>query len=133
MVLVDTTVWIDLLRGIETPATALLRELLDQGRAAVAPVIVQELLQGAANPQALERLREHFLSLPMLEPDAGAATHARAAELYARCRWRGVTPRSPHDCMIAQQAIDASVPLLHDDRDFELIAGIEARLALMRA
>lgn len=133
MVLVDTTVWIDLLRGLESPATARLRELLDKGRAAMAPVIVQEVLQGAANPEGLERLRSHFLSLPMLEPEAGAATHARAAELYARCRWRGVTPRSPHDCMIAQQAIDAEVPLLHDDRDFERIAGVEPRLAQMRA
>jgi len=35
--------------------------------------------------------------------------------------------------MIAQQAIDAAVSLLHNDRDFEFIAGIEPRLAQMRA
>ncbi len=132
MVLVDSTVWIALLRNQASVPVARLRALLAQGDAAVAPVIVQELLQGASSPANLERLRGHFLALPMLEASPGAATHAAAGELYARCRWAGVTPRSPHDCLIAQLAVEHGVPLLHDDRDFEAIAGVETRLVLMR-
>jgi len=50
--------------------------------------------------------------------------------LYARCRWKGITPRSPHDCLIAQLAIENDVELLQDDRDFRLIARVEPALRL---
>ncbi len=130
MVLVDTTVWIDLLRNQDTAAVASLRQLLRNGHVATTPVLVQEILQGAQNPASLLKLRQHFMALPLLEPLAGGASHASAGELYARCRWQGVTPRSPHDCLIAQIAIDHQRPLLHDDRDFVAIATIEPRLKL---
>ena len=51
--LVDTTVWIDLLRGQVTPAVVCLRQLLDRGEALIAPVIVQEILQGARDALAI--------------------------------------------------------------------------------
>jgi hypothetical protein len=95
-------------------------------------VIVQEILQGAACPESLERLREHFLALPMPIPTDLPATHAAAGALYARCRWQGITPRSPHDCLIAQVAVEHGVALLHDDRDFEQIARVEPALMLLR-
>lgn len=131
MALVDSTVWIDLLRGNDSPAVMTLRRLLAEGQAVTAPVILQEVLQGASSPANLQRLREHFLALPMVEPAPGGVTHAAAGELYARCRWQGVTPRSPHDCLIAQLAIEHDLPLLHDDRDFVALAGIDGRLRLM--
>lgn len=131
MVLVDTTVWIDLLRGREAAPVSLLKRLLQAGEAATAPVILQELLQGASNPENFERLRKHFAALPLLEPKPRGATRVAAAGLYARCRWRGLTPRSPHDCLIAQLAIEHGVPLLHDDRDFEALARVEPKLRLV--
>ena len=105
MVLVDSTVWIDLLRNRDSAPVVRLRALLAAGEAAVAPVIVQELLQAAA--------------------------HVAAGALYARCRWAGITPRRPHDCLIAQMAVEQGVALLHDDKDFEAIASVEPRLALL--
>ena len=131
MALVDSTVWIDLLRGNDSPAVMTLRRLLAEGQAVTAPVILQEVLQGASSPANFQRLREHFLALPMVEPAPGGLTHAAAGELYARCRWKGVTPRSPHDCLIAQLAVEHDLPLLHDDRDFVALAGIDGRLRLM--
>jgi predicted nucleic acid-binding protein len=130
MVLVDTTVWIDLLRGQDTAAVANLQQLLRDGRVATTPVVIQEILQGAQNPPSLLKLRQHFMALPLLEPLAGGASHAAAGELYARCRWQGITPRSPHDCLIAQIAIDHQCTLLHDDRDFVAITSVEPRLKL---
>ena len=132
MVLVDTTVWIDLLRGRETVGALRLRDLLSKGSAAVAPVIVQELVQGASSAPNAEALRSHFLALPLLSSPDVAGAHARAGILYARCRWHGLAPRSPHDCLIAQAALDHDVSLLHNDRDFELIAEVEPRLTLIR-
>jgi predicted nucleic acid-binding protein len=131
--LVDTTVWIDLLRGRATPAVARLRSLLARGEAQIAPVIVQELLQGASDARSLDTLSQRFTVLPMLEPRAGGATHADAGRLYARCRWAGITIRSPHDCLIAQSAIEHGVGLLHDDRDFEFLAQVDSRLVQARA
>lgn len=130
MVLVDTTVWVDLLREQHTAPVKQLLRLLDRNEAAIAPVIFQELLQGAASPEKLVKLSDYFGELPSLVSADPMATHGAAAELYARCRWRGVTPRSPHDCLIAQSAIEYSVRLLHDDRDFVAIAKVEPRLKL---
>ena len=45
----------------------------------------------------------------------------------------GITPRSTNDCLIAVHAIVSGMPLLHRDRDFELIAGIEPELVLVAA
>lgn len=132
MVLVDTTVWIDWLRTTDSAETRRLATLLDEGEAALAPVILQELLQGAASPQSLRTLQRRFAGLPMLVPRLAVEMHAQAGALHARCGWQGVTPRSPHDCLIATLAIEHGVALLHDDRDFELIAGIEPRLTLYR-
>lgn len=132
MLLVDSTVWIDLLRRNDTAPAILLRRLLERGEATIAAVIVQEILQGASSPASLARLRAQFLALPMLTTRATGETHADAGELYARCRWAGVSPRSPHDCLIAQIALEHRVALLHDDRDFELIARVEPRLKLVR-
>ncbi len=132
MVLVDSTAWIGFLRGEEGHAVRRLRRLLEAGEAAVAPVIVQEVLQGASSPQAFRTLRARFALLPLLGAEGGSTLHEAAAELYARCRWRGITPRSPNDCLVAVTALHHDVPLLHDDRDFEHLATVVPRLRLMR-
>lgn len=131
MVLVDSTVWIDLLRAQQTTAVKRLRRVIELGEAAVAPVIVQEILQGAVDARAFERLAQRFSALPMLETQDSLTLHIAAARLYARARWQGITPRSPHDCLIAAIAIAHGVPLLHDDQDFERLAEVEKKLVLV--
>lgn len=85
---------------------------------------------GARGATQLDSLRAHFDKVAVLLPTR--RTYADAGALYARCRWAGITPRSPHECLIAQTAIEHSVPLLHDDRDFELMARGEPALRLLR-
>lgn len=129
--LVDTTVWLDFPRNRDTKPVTKLKKLLQTGEAVIAPVILQELLQGASSPENFERLRAHFAALPSLRPRSDAATHIAAASLYARCRWQGITPHSPHDCLIAQLCIEHKVSLLHDDRDFKSLASVEPKLKLV--
>lgn len=131
MILADSTVWIDLLRNRETMPVARLRKLLELGEAAASPVIAQEVLQGARNPQSFSKLRKYFMSIPLLGAHRMVELHIAAAELYARARWRAITPRSPHDCLIAVTAIEDDVLLLHDDSDFEHLATVEPRLKLV--
>lgn len=128
MILVDTSVWIDWLRNGKGEKTVLLDRLLDEEDIALAPVVLQELLQGARGAAELAELRGRFEGLPVLLPTM--ATYADAGSLYARCRWTGITPRSPHDCLIAQLAVENGVPLLQDDKDFSLLAQVEPKLVL---
>jgi len=131
VILVDSTVWIDLLRNCETVPVSRLRKLLDAGEATVAPVIVQELLQGAADAAGFAKLHKYFKAMPLSGAQNSLELHVSAGRLYARARWQGVTPRSPHDCLIAVTAVHARIPLLHDDRDFEHLAVVEPKLHLI--
>ncbi len=128
MVLVDSSVWIDLLRGRDTPAVRALRHLLASDEAALAPVIYQEVLQGAASAERFVKLQRYFGSLPFLLPVHPIETYASAAKLYVACRKEGFTPRSPHDCLVARIAAEHAVPLLHDDRDFDALGHVEKAL-----
>ena len=130
VILVDSSVWIDLLRDVRTPQTLALRALLPQREAALTAVIYQEILQGAASPERFTKLKRHFRTLPFLNPAHPIETWEAAAELYVRCRQRGYTPRSPHDCLVARIALEHRAPLLHDDRAFDAIAEVEPRLKL---
>ena len=130
--LVDSSVWIAYLRGDNLVEVALLSEALELAEPVwLAPPILQEVLQGADSPDRFTRWDRVLGELPMviaLDPWEAARS---AAHLYARCRWAGVTPRSANDCLIATHAIHASMPLLHRDRDFGLIAGVEPKLMLV--
>lgn len=108
-----------------------LRRLVELGEAAAAPVIVQEILQGTTNRTAFEKLRTYFTGIPLVGINRAVERHVAAADLYARARWRAITPRSPNDCLIAVTAIEEAIPLLHDDRDFEQLAAVEPRLKLV--
>jgi len=133
-VLVDSSVWIAYMRGDATQEVLLLSATMEAGRAPwMAPPILQEVLQGADRPERLARWERMLGALPMLESADQRATAIHAAGLYARCRWAGYTPRSSTDCLIATYAVEHRLPLLHADRDFTLIAGIEPRLRLLGA
>jgi predicted nucleic acid-binding protein len=132
VVLVDTSVWIDLLRGQDTRETRVVRTLLASDEAALTPVIYQEIIQGASSVEAVAKLRAYFGSLPFLVPDHPVETYAAAGALYVRCRVHGFTPRSPHDCLVARIALEQGAHLLHCDRDFDMIARVEKKLKLYR-
>lgn len=130
--LVDSSVWIDFLRGANSPETQLLRRHLSIGKAIwLAPPILQEVLQGAESPERFSKWSRLLGALPMIDVRDMRTLALEAARIYAECRWNAFTPRSANDCLIAAYAVHASMPLLHSDRDFIGIAKIEKRLNLM--
>jgi predicted nucleic acid-binding protein len=95
VILVDSTVWIDLLRNIETVPVSRLRKLLDAGEATVAPVIVQELLQGATDAAGFAKLHRYFTAIPMSGAENSLELHVAAARLYARARRQACNATKP--------------------------------------
>ena len=81
-----------------------------------------ELLQGARDEKEWILLSDYLDNQLYLE--VGSDTWQAAARIYFDLRRSGVTVRSPIDCCIAQIAIENEVLLIHDDRDFEVIAGV---------
>ena len=133
-VLVDTSVWIDHLRGADNPPARALEELLaGEDIVGTAPIIVQEILQGADSDERFEKWRRSFADLWCYGMADPLATHLSAARLYRLCRRAGATPRSSNDCLIAQIAIENDLALLHNDRDFDRIARAVPRLKLYHA
>ena len=61
MILVDTSVWIDFIRGRSTSPVERLRAALDRGvSAAITPLIYQEILQGAVDEKTFRDYRSYF-------------------------------------------------------------------------
>jgi predicted nucleic acid-binding protein len=122
VVLVDTSLWIDVLRDATGARARSLRAALDGDEAVLSRFTELELLQGCADDRSWLSLREYLDSQTYL--DMSAASWSAAARLYFDLRRRGRTVHSPVDCCIAQLAIDHQVLLLHRDEDFSAIAGV---------
>ncbi len=122
MILVDTSAWVEYLRGTGSRVHRRVRELIEpEERLAVTEVVVMEVLAGARDDAHLERLRRLLLGCEFL-PLAGLSDYEDAAALFRQCRRAGKTLRSLTDCLIAITAIRAGAELIHADRDFDTIA-----------
>jgi predicted nucleic acid-binding protein len=133
VILVDTSIWIDFLRGESSPEVERLDVMMTVGLPfGITGVIYQEILQGADSEQSFSRLAEYFGTQRFFHALDPVETHARAAELYARCRRSGITVRSTIDCLIAQIAIEHDLELLHSDRDFDNLASVINELRISR-
>ena len=130
--ILDTSAWIEFLRVTGSRADLALRRAFKNVSPIWIPeVVYREVLQGASSPQNFMRLQVALDELsPYTSPDPSELAR-NAALLYARCRWQGITIRSPNDCLIAACAIEANVPLLHADRDFLTLASVDKRLKLI--
>ena len=127
----DTGVWIDYLAGRETEVTGRLTGMLDLGVAVgLTGVVLQEVAQGVSSKREFDRVYEYLGSQTFYHPHHPIDSYREAARIYLDCRRAGVTIRSAIDCLIARVAIEHDLLLLHDDRDFEKMAGVVPELAL---
>lgn len=121
-VLVDSSAWIEFLRGTGSETHQRVRGLVSGSYPiAVTEPVVFELLMGAETDAEAERLRRFLVSFD-LRPFRGIRDAERAAEVYRGCRRAGRTIRSSVDCMVAAVALRDGLPVLSADRDFEAIA-----------
>jgi len=121
ILLFDTSIWIDYLRGQETPKVNLLDEyLLNTDVLQICPPIIQEILQGIPQDEQFSKIKKNLDRLLCLQIDAKEAVFG-AAELYRNLRKKGITIKKPNDCLIAFYAISFDVELVHKDSDFDLM------------
>ncbi len=125
MILVDTSVLIDLFKGASNGPANRMREVLGhQIPFGITSVIYQEVLQGAKSDKEYKLLRDYLSSQRFFHPQDAVKTYEDAARIYFSCRQKGVTIRSTIDCLIAQIALEQDLALLHNDRDFDAMAPI---------
>ncbi len=117
--LVDTSVWVEFLRGEKVTIKKRLENLLDENRAVVAGIILAELLTGIHNDKDRDFLEESFLGMPFLE--ATRDIFAMAGKMGATLRKKGITlPIS--DLLIAALAKAHSLTVLTLDNHFLSLA-----------
>ena len=122
MTLLDTSAWVEFLRATGSPTHRAVRLLLDDDEPAhTTDVVVMELLAGARDDDHRDRLRR-LLARCEHVPVLGLDDFEAAADLYRVCRAGGETVRALTDCLIAVVALRQSVPVLHADRDFDVLA-----------
>jgi predicted nucleic acid-binding protein len=117
MILVDTSVWIELING-----KILVKEPDQLLQFRTTGPILQEVLQGMRPSRQSDAFKESFLAIPRLCDPLTWDLYAQAAEIYRDGRRRGHTIRSSTDCLIAAIAIETGTPVWHRDRDFKTIA-----------
>ena len=118
MVIVDTTVWIDYLRDLETRQTGWLVARLGRDEIGITDLILCEVLQGFREEWKFERIASGLRLLPILD-SGGLDVAIASARNYRLLRSRGLTVRKTIDCMIATFCIEEGHWLLHCDRDYD--------------
>lgn len=117
----DTSVLIDHLRNIPTPAVTFLRATLGVREMVIGDLVLMEVLQGLRDERSVWLTEDALADYACLDL-CGARRVREAAAVYRRVRAAGVTPRSTVDVLIASFCVRERLELLASDRDFRLMA-----------
>lgn len=129
MILVDTSVWIEVFRArrpLDLESVVALEEVV------TCLPVVQEVLQGFGDERAFRLARDSMAALPIVESPLTLELVGEAVSLYRTARRAGLTVRSSVDCLIAAAALRHNLEVLHCDRDFDAlsrISGLRTRRA----
>lgn len=121
MIVVDSSVWIDFFNGVDTRQTDLLDELLGSRPILTGDLILVEVLQGFRDETDLRDAKTAMESL-LYAPMVGRDIAVTSAHNYRTLRAKGITTRKTIDMLIATFCIENGHQLLHNDRDFDLLA-----------
>jgi len=118
MVIVDTTVWVDYLKGVSTPEVEWLDRETSRQRLGLLDLMAGEVLQGLSTDEEAVRVLRHLRRFEIFRT-GGIELAVAAARNYRHLRSRGRTVRKTIDCLIATFCIEQNHALLHNDRDFD--------------
>jgi predicted nucleic acid-binding protein len=120
VIVVDSSVWIGNLRGLENQAVRRLREVVNEAddQILVGDLILLEVLQGARDEAHADRIERNLRQYPVV-PMLDEAIAIWAARNYRLLRTQGITVRKTIDMIIGTFCVTGDHLLLHDDRDFD--------------
>ena len=122
MIVVDTSVWVDVLNDTPAPQAERCVQLLKSGEPiAFTDVIMTEVLQGLRSDREAALVERQLRAFPILRL-GDLDDFVLAASLYRTARRAGVTIRKTLDCLIAAPCVRTGAPLLHADEDFDRLA-----------
>lgn len=122
MILVDTSVWIEVLKDKTGDYVDKFRRRIGNKLIVFSRFVQLELLQGAKNELEWRRLDEYLKTQYYLETNENM--WRQAARIYFELRKSGITIRSPIDCCIAWTAFENQALLIHQDKDFDKISRV---------
>ncbi|MDJ0660722.1 MAG: PIN domain-containing protein [Crocosphaera sp.] len=121
MLLIDTSIWIEVLRDKSKLKATQLKTIIDQ-RPYYLPIFTKmELLQGCKNEIEWTKMSSYLAVQNYIEPDYHSIWE-NCARLDFELRRKGTTIRSSIDCAISILAIENNLIVYHCDQDFEAIA-----------
>jgi predicted nucleic acid-binding protein len=119
MVLVDTSILMDYLRGADNDAVDRFQQILDNNIPfGISPLTYLEVLQGTRTEKDFATVKSYLETHRFFGLLDEKESYAAAARIYFDCRKKGITINSTVDCLIAQTAIENDLALLHNDADF---------------
>jgi predicted nucleic acid-binding protein len=118
MVIIDTTVWIDYLRGLRNEQTDYFDRELGRQCFGLTDLILCETLQGIGEEKAFARALRELRKFEVFET-GGQDLAIEAARNFRSLRQRGHTVRKTIDCLIATFCLRDGHSLLHRDRDYD--------------
>ena len=122
MIVVDTSVWIDVLNDVDSRQAHQCVELIEGGQpVALTDVVLTEILQGLRSEREASLVEQHLRAFPVLRLE-DLDDFVLAARLSRTARRSGVTIRKTLDCLIAAPCVRTGAPLLHADDDFDRLA-----------
>jgi hypothetical protein len=124
MLLIDTSIWISVFRDRSGQVRQQLESLIANRQVLLTRFTQLELLQGTLNEQEWTLLSSYLETQDYVE--LTSQSWQAAARIYYDLRRQGLTVRSPIDCCIAQAAMENNLLLIHNDRDFEIIAQVRS-------
>lgn len=123
MIVVDSSVWIALLRRQANRAVLRLQAVVENedDQILVGDLILLEVLQGARDEAHAARIERNLRRYPIV-PMLNESIALRAARNFRLLRARGITVRKTADMIIGTFCLAEGHALLHDDRDFDPLA-----------
>jgi len=130
--LVDTSVLIDYLRGQDNPKALLFKEILDNNIPyGISALSYQEVLQGAKDEAEFQVLKDYLSTQRLYYLKPAREIYEHSAAIFFKLRRNGITPRSTIDVLIVATALENKLVLLHNDRDFDLMAASIPELRIL--
>jgi predicted nucleic acid-binding protein len=122
LILIDTSAFIEFLNKTGSPFDKEIEYLISNDEdLAIADITITEILQGIKEDKEFNEIKKSLMAFPVYSLK-GVDSFIAAAELFRKCRKKGLTVRSTVDLLIAQIVLENNLILLHNDNDFENIA-----------